>query len=813
MAERKTIANLKPPTDLRRSALVPVQVLNGDVARTERHSLGAITDFVNEPVAGLVEDAAASKAAAGVSAGAALAQAAIAAQRKAEAEAAAALAASEVGAASVVAGAALTAAQLAAAAVEAGKVIRGTLAELQAVTPANGTAGEVLGGIGKGDYLREGGVWVLKRPKAEPFRLYTSDLPDFVQIDGDGRAISEPVQEGRLAAELGSRAPFRLYTTDLPEVMTLDAEGRAISEPLQQNALDSRRPFRLYTSDLPEFVQIDADGRALSEPLQPDVLEARKPFRLHTTDLADFVTLDAEGRALSEAVQAETLTAEFRSRATFALFTTDLPELVTLDAVGRTVAEPAQQADFTARRMFELFTTDLPERVTIDAVGREIPGSASSSTVAAQPRTYQWWEGANYETSLSRWMDSTAIHMFLATGQSYNNGAVAAGQAFNTTPRYPGEALMLSAGVKPEGAASSGFADLVAPNLDSATEPYMVEMIYTMVAQNRARFGTSIPLVGGVAARGGWHYRRLKFGSTIFAEGERMLCEFAEIARRIGLRPAVPGIAFGEGEADLSEQDAFQAIRSILQWADNWERKIEAICPEQDIPVRFAFYAANRGFPSGAVRSAPWQIATRDLAAKFPQRFAHVGGSFAVETDESAHPTILGNRELGTFFGRGLGSLVYETGRRPCDIEEIYWTGPNTAQGRVYVPDDGNLVRDESGVYAGYPLDPLAPNYIGPGSSPSDHTARDGGIYVADKDGGFGVVTSVPTGKLIDFTFSREGHRGSTRLMVAPRPQGGITSGTNADMARTIFRGDVPITVFGSARPQYDFLIPGEHRL
>lgn len=78
MAERKTIPRLKLPSFLTGKSLIPITVVNGDAARTERWPLEQVTDFVNEPVAGLVSDASASKVAAAQSEVAAAAHAAIA---------------------------------------------------------------------------------------------------------------------------------------------------------------------------------------------------------------------------------------------------------------------------------------------------------------------------------------------------------------------------------------------------------------------------------------------------------------------------------------------------------------------------------------------------------------------------------------------------------------------------------------------------------------------------------------------------------------------------------------------------------------
>ena len=54
MAERKTIPRLKLPSFLTGKSLIPITVVNGDAARTERWPLDDVAEKINEPVAGLV---------------------------------------------------------------------------------------------------------------------------------------------------------------------------------------------------------------------------------------------------------------------------------------------------------------------------------------------------------------------------------------------------------------------------------------------------------------------------------------------------------------------------------------------------------------------------------------------------------------------------------------------------------------------------------------------------------------------------------------------------------------------------------------
>ncbi|WEZ85758.1 hypothetical protein P6U16_22210 (plasmid) [Rhizobium sp. 32-5/1] len=136
-----------------------------------------------------------------------------------------------------------------------------------------------------------------------------------------------------------------------------------------------------------------------------------------------------------------------------------------------------------------------------------------------------------------------------------------------------------------------------------------------------------------------------------------------------------------------------------------------------------------------------------------------------------------------------------------------------TIRVECYLPDGGTLTRDESGDLVGYPTDDTDPAYIGPPPIGDEATGRDGGWWVKDKDGAFGVISSVVSGNGIDITLSRAGAEGSTTLMYAVRSHSGAVSDTNEDMPRGVFRSTVALAIPGSATPVYDWLVPQNIKL
>ena len=438
-------------------------------------------------------------------------------------------------------------------------------------------------------------------------------------------------------------------------------------------------------------------------------------------------------------------------------------------------------------------------------------GGSGGSTTAAEPLDFV--EGTGYEASPSIWMPSRShtIDLWLGWGQSYANGAVE-DPAYTTTAVHPGDVLMLNQGINPNGSVSTTFVDAVTNGFN---EFPAVSAANYMATRFKAEFSETVRLVVASAHQGGRAYYRLKKGSTHWGYIQRILTDFRTIAQGMDLRPVLRGCMLMWGEADYAIP-AWQAKGHIRQARQDLMDEARRLFGQDD-EVKMVLYSPNRNHFGGSARPASWQIATRQLALEEPELFGVALATYGVITDDTQHPTVTGYRQLGVKMGQGALSLAYGTPRRPVDVTRAYWTSENVIRCEVYVPDGGDLIRDESGDLIGYPSDTSASNYIGPPPSGQESSGRDGGWWVKDKDGAFGVVSAVVSGTpgtllRIDLTLSRAGHRGTTELMYATRSQSGSVAGSNDTGPRGIFRSSLSIAI-PDGPAVFDWLIPQHHIL
>jgi hypothetical protein len=443
-----------------------------------------------------------------------------------------------------------------------------------------------------------------------------------------------------------------------------------------------------------------------------------------------------------------------------------------------------------------------------------VSGGGSSGSTA---ENYSFDEGTNYTTDQSLWMPnaSEVLDVWLSIGQSYTNGtSITAGTAYSTSAIASGTALMLSAGVDPGTNVSSTFVDLAGT---ANAEPPILEAIRYMVAQHQAKFTTSVKMVGLVCSASGYRYYRWKKGSAIWDQVQQHLAEIKTAAAALSpaLRPVLRGVLVCAGESDATQILPTIAIGHIRQMRQDLQDEAQRIFGQTDA-VKLVAYANNRAGFSGSLVETAWPIALNTLCASDPELFACACPTYSVETDSTNHPTVTGYRELGALMGRSAYAIAYGTTRPAMRVKNAYWTSTTTIRVNLEIPDGGTLVRDETGTRVGYPSDTADTAYIGPvtAGAADQHTAHDGGWYVKDKDGQYGVLTAVVTGSAgINLTLSRAGHVGSTELLYAQRSQSGAFDGSNANCARGVFRSTVSLSIAGSATPVYDWLLPQHIRL
>jgi hypothetical protein len=436
--------------------------------------------------------------------------------------------------------------------------------------------------------------------------------------------------------------------------------------------------------------------------------------------------------------------------------------------------------------------------------------------VATSAEPYHWVEGGNYTTSQSFWMPNRdqVLDVDLWAGQSYTNGgSIAAGTAHNTSPVYPGYAKMLSAGVDPGANTSTGIVDMVGtPN----AEPPALEATRWMCEQLAAKFGTPVRRLALICSGSGFRYNKWKKGSPIWNILQARMIEIRNYATAMGLFPIVR-LAYGcGGESDATQIYPAVAAGHIRQFRQDLQDEAMRIFGQTDT-IKFVAYANNRASSSTLVETA-WPIAMDMLSRNEPELYALAGPSYAVETDGTNHPTVLGYRELGIMMARAGLHLAYGTGRHGLRVKRAYWINTTSIRLDLEHSEGLGVHRDDSNVRVGYSSNPADPYYIGPvGSGDAGaSTARDGGIYIKDRTGIFGVLAATVSGSLgIVLALSRAGHQGSTEILGAQFCQNvGFFDGSNANCARMIFRtNDAGLAVPGSSYPLRDWLLPFHIRL
>lgn len=485
------------------------------------------------------------------------------------------------------------------------------------------------------------------------------------------------------------------------------------------------------------------------------------------------------------------------------------------------VARYKSEAFFAARDPIVLYT-DLFGAGTywIDGDGKLVAsgeglGGGGGEEADLNPENYSFVEGTGYSTatqSVTMPDPGTVLDVWVSIGQSYTGGdTIAAGTAYSTTAEHPGLALMLSAGANPVTAGSTAFSNLVAP---ANAEPPLVSAVNYMVAAHKAKFGgTSVKMVGFTAYGSGFRYYRWKRGSAIWDQVQQHLVEIRTIAAAQGLRPVLRGVLVCGGESDATQILPEIAVGHIRQLRQDLQDEAARIFGQTDT-VKLVAYANNRASFTGSLVPTAWPLALVELQRLEPDLFSLACPSYSVETDDTNHPTVTGYRELGALMGRAAYAIAYGTTRHPIHVRSAYWTSATTIRVNLGIADGGTLVRDQTGGRVGYPADTAATNYIGPPPSGSESTGRDGGWFVQDKDGAFGVVSAAVAGSAgINITLSRAGHVGSTELFYAQRSQSGGFDGSNENCARGVFRSSVSLSISGSAVPVYDWLPPQHIRL
>lgn len=438
-------------------------------------------------------------------------------------------------------------------------------------------------------------------------------------------------------------------------------------------------------------------------------------------------------------------------------------------------------------------------------------GGNTGDGVVISPETLRWRVGSGYtSTTQSVWMHDPAkvLVVNLGMGQSYGTGSGVT--PHNTTAVAPGVALMLNAGVWPGTAASTSFVDLKSP---ANGEPPMVETVKWMVERNIALFGESVKMLGVVCNAGGYRYWRWKKGGELWNQVVQHLMEIKTIAAAMGLRPVVSLLHLYAGESDATQVNSVVAKAHIRQVRQDIQDLVLQIFGQTET-VKAVAYANNRAGFDGSLVETAWPPALMALQNEAPELFALSGASYAVQTDDTNHPTTLGNRELGVLQGQAGYYLAWGTTRHSMRVKRAYWIATRTLRVELDIPDGGALFRDTSGTRVGYPLVTTDPAYIGPPAVGDEANGRDGGWWVRDyavttPGIAIGVVSATVIGSAtLHITVSRDPIQGSCEFFYAMRSQSGTFDGSNANCARGVFRSTYGLPLSGSAFPVHDWLPP-----
>lgn len=431
--------------------------------------------------------------------------------------------------------------------------------------------------------------------------------------------------------------------------------------------------------------------------------------------------------------------------------------------------------------------------------------------------------GSNYTSDQTLTLPPSDVDIgFVFTGQSYTFGAALGDPAtppYSTTARDPGFALMPAGGCMRFAANGPGFTayeNLRSIEVMGSTDRFVGETVMPeaanrILATMQARFGVKRRVVCFGAGQSGQRYYVIKRGTQVWTDLMTCIDSAIAVSAAAGQRFVLGAIGICHGEADYSSPPAVYA-RALREWQSDFQAEIRARTGQTE-PVKVIFYAPMRGYGTGDVRVAYSTLAMQEVCASDPHIFALAGPAYQVEHAADNHPTIAGYRMLGDLFGQAFVEHVMGTGRRPCFVQAVRVLSSTSVQLEIAVPNGGSLVRDESNTIIGYPASTSDPSYIGPPPSGSEANGRDGGLFVRDGAGSFGVVSSTVSGNSIVVTFSRPFQPGGTSLLIGARPQNGTTGGTRADGPRTIFRGSVARTLTGISEPQYDWLTPQEIRI
>lgn len=303
------------------------------------------------------------------------------------------------------------------------------------------------------------------------------------------------------------------------------------------------------------------------------------------------------------------------------------------------------------------------------------------------------------------------VDMYIGFGQSWDQATNAApfDAPFVTAPPDAANILMLSAGLYPQGAASTSFVGAYAQAQNGAIEPF------GPLAGKAIRTAFTAASIAGpkllfvVAARGGTPYIGIKRGTTTYAQALAYVSQAFNIARANGQTLRVRGLVtrHGEQDADQTSRDAFCV--DWLKLRADLDADIKAITG-QSVPVNlFTFQSCDHLVTSTAVDPLA-TLAQLDMVDAEPARVFLSFPSYWIGPQDNsagantgAHYMAMGFAQMDEAEGLAIQSVNYGPNYRPLRLLRgrtgCYWSSATTIELLYTQPviiDTSNAVVDNS---------------------------------------------------------------------------------------------------------------------
>lgn len=244
------------------------------------------------------------------------------------------------------------------------------------------------------------------------------------------------------------------------------------------------------------------------------------------------------------------------------------------------------------------------------------------------------------------------LNHVLCTGQSLAVG-VGGKPALSTT--QPFDALMFSAGVKPEGDAGlDALAPLVEGGQETMSTAFAAE-VHELAPAPPHRIIVSCNGVGGIA------YSGLKKGTRAYARGLEQVAAAASLARARGLTPVVRAITNVHGESDHALSNLGYE-RDLAEWQADYERDVRAVTG-QAAPVPMLHTQVSSWTKLGQATS-PIPGAQLAASVKSDGKIVLVGPKYQLAyARDGIHLSNEGYRHMGEYYAKVYAQVVV-LGRR-----------------------------------------------------------------------------------------------------------------------------------------------------